>query len=76
MTKLILHVGPHKTGTSAIQVALEINNGLLMEHGWKYETFPSFQGGASRIADRIHAFGAYEEVAEILSKRDKNFDMT
>ena len=34
--KLILHVGPHKTGTTYIQKYLYLNRHILLKHGWDY----------------------------------------
>jgi hypothetical protein len=36
MKKLILHVGPHKTGTTYIQKYLYLNRNVLFEYGWDY----------------------------------------
>jgi len=36
MKKIILHVGPHKTGSTYIQKYLYLNREYLFEHGWNY----------------------------------------
>lgn len=38
--KLVLHIGAHKTGTSAIQVFLQRANAKLMEQGWIFAPQP------------------------------------
>ncbi len=43
----LVHIGPHKTGSTAIQVALQEARPLLAEHGVVYAT-----GGASHRPDR------------------------
>ena len=40
MPKLILHIGTHKTGTTAIQSFLQANANALEEHGVSYPIFP------------------------------------
>jgi hypothetical protein len=37
--RIILHVGLHKTGTTAIQQTLAASNKLLQNQGWKYPVF-------------------------------------
>ena len=34
--QLLLHIGPHKTGSSSIQRALEVGRGTLRENGVLY----------------------------------------
>lgn len=51
--KLILHVGPHKTGTTAIQKTLRTTQDGLNEAGWHFETFPADPAGAHGIADQL-----------------------
>lgn len=38
---LLLHIGPHKTGTTAIQTFMRSNDELLAEHGIAYPRVPS-----------------------------------
>lgn len=39
--RIVLHVGMHKTGTSAIQTALEDNKEYLKAEGWVYSFLPN-----------------------------------
>lgn len=58
--RLILHIGPHKTGTTAIQATLNASKPQLKELDWHYETFPELQGGAHQLADLL----SFERFAE------------
>lgn len=49
--KLLLHIGCHKTGTSAIQRACQSNTAFLRRHGW------SFAAGPGNVANWGNAFG-------------------
>lgn len=51
--RVILHVGPHKTGTTAIQNALEAHSDHLKVKGIGYETFKSLPRGAHSLADLV-----------------------
>lgn len=66
--KLIVHLGPHKTGTTALQIALAKNRGLLRAHGVIYPTLayyrnthhlltPNFQEYDQLFADMRARFG-------------------
>lgn len=57
---LLLHVGPHKTGSTAIQIGLEKQAGTLASYGWKFEPFATIQGGAHRLAD-LFSMGRFED---------------
>lgn len=43
--KLILHIGTHKTGTTAIQRALSQNRSTLLEHGYWYPQYNEILSG-------------------------------
>jgi hypothetical protein len=47
--RIILHVGLHKTGTTAIQQTLAASNHILQNQGWKYPVFTD--GVRKRIAN-------------------------
>jgi hypothetical protein len=49
--RLLLHIGPHKTGTTAIQQALLANENKLKAEGWYVERLPSLKGGVHQLAD-------------------------
>ncbi|WP_397544430.1 hypothetical protein [Roseovarius salis] len=51
--KLLLHIGPHKTGSTAIQRGLESQAGALASNDWKLERFTTMQGGPHRLADLL-----------------------
>lgn len=57
MSKLIIHIGPHKTGSTAIQTLLQAQQSKLRASGFFYETFSSFPGGVHHLADLISANG-------------------
>jgi len=65
-TRLILHVGPHKTGSSAIQTGLAAEHAQLAELGWELLGFPELRGGAHQVADDL-AWGRFEKAAEYLA---------
>lgn len=54
MPRVFLHIGPHKTGTSSIQTALETNADRLRAHGLHFEQFPDLVGGTHQVADFLH----------------------
>jgi len=68
---LILHVGPHKTGTTAIQQALLAAQDGLHAAGWHFETFPEGPAGAHGIADHLNT-GQTDRALETLATLDKS----
>jgi len=68
--KLILHIGPHKTGTTAVQSNLKHARRQLGEKGWKY--LEAFDCGVSvhALADRLSA-GQHKSCLEALTEFDK-----
>lgn len=53
--RLLLHVGPHKTGSTAIQIGLEKQAAEIASFDWTFMRFESMQGGAHRLADLLSA---------------------
>jgi hypothetical protein len=55
MTKrLLLHIGPHKTGTTSIQHALKVeSDALLSGTGWTYQPLSDVMGGVHNFADML-----------------------
>jgi hypothetical protein len=51
---LVLHVGPHKTATTAIQHALDDEREALMERGVFYPSGPKIQGFDQRLPSHAH----------------------
>lgn len=50
---ILLHIGPHKTGTTALQELLAQRQEALLKAGWSFETFPDIPDGAHGIADAL-----------------------
>lgn len=54
MSSLILHIGPHKTGTTAIQIALENSWQELAKQHTRFDTLKEYDGvNSHQIADLI-----------------------
>lgn len=53
MSKLILHVGTHKTGTTSTQDTLALNRALLQRHGLIYPKIGPSNGHHSLVTDWI-----------------------
>lgn len=53
MAALLLHVGPHKTGSTAIQNMLAGNAAALDAAGWRVETLPEIDSGPHGLADMV-----------------------
>jgi hypothetical protein len=53
MSRLILHVRTHKTGTTSIRHALEENRGWLSEQGFTYATFDDCRISHNHFATRL-----------------------
>lgn len=51
--KLILHVGPHKTGSTSIQHLLKREQARLKSRGIGYEDLSHLEGGVHRLADSL-----------------------
>lgn len=65
--RILLHIGPHKTGTTAIQSALAKNKEALAEIGWAYATLPEIPGGTHQFADWL-SFGKFEDLNSSVEK--------
>jgi hypothetical protein len=69
--KLVLHIGPHKTGTTALQSILASNTEILKGFGWSY--VDQFEGGLTThaLADCLstgridRARTALEEISQL-----------
>lgn len=57
MAKLVLHIGTHKTGTTAIQRALDCNRRLLHRQGVIYPWFPAAKPRPGSTAKRLWTGG-------------------
>jgi len=57
MAKLVLHIGTHKTGTTAIQGTLDCNRSLLQRQGLIYPWFPAAKPRQGSTAKRLWAGG-------------------
>lgn len=58
--RVVLHVGPHKTGTTAIQDALHRNRETLARAGWHYPEIGFTQQGHHRLAQALLRHGQPE----------------
>ncbi|KAA8610011.1 hypothetical protein [Salipiger aestuarii] len=73
--KLLLHIGCHKTGTSAIQRACAMNRGKLQSQGWAFADGPHDGGNWGNIfrferhENGITTFRVAEEGMEALEQR-------
>jgi hypothetical protein len=52
----LLHIGPHKTGTTGLQSAFHLNRGKLSEHGVHYAGKDSQPGKAAYAAMGMRPF--------------------
>ena len=68
--KLILHIGPHKTATTAIQRLLATNPEQLKAAGFVYETIGEINRGAHEVADLI-SYGKIESLDHIFDRIKK-----
>lgn len=59
MARLILHVGTHKTGSTAIQDAFHHHREVLARHGVIYPSFAPHTGHHALLTDWIHLPKAY-----------------
>lgn len=57
MAKLVLHIGTHKTGTTAIQGTLDCNRSLLQRNGVIYPWFASAKKRKGSTVKRLWATG-------------------
>ncbi len=51
MARLVLHIGTHKTGTTALQDSFHANRGLLAEHGIIYPALGAHTGHHGLLTD-------------------------
>ena len=76
---LLLHVGPHKTGTTAVQSAFFAASSTLREHGvrypgrkwhfWQYQSDAHVAGIRGKV-DRNAFFGSPDQFADFLQGVD------
>lgn len=59
--KVVLHIGTHKTGTSALQAYCAKNRAALLAHGVYYPKLPNGSNSFNFLGARL-AFGQYGEV--------------
>jgi hypothetical protein len=59
MARLVLHIGTHKTGTTALQNAFHANRDLLARHGLIYPSFHPHTGHHALLTDYIRLPSAY-----------------
>ena len=69
-SSLIVHIGPHKTGSTAVQRLLTEKTEQLQSIGIQYFNFPGMHGGAHQLADWIsmNKFDQSEPNVEALNK--------
>ncbi|MBK6737687.1 MAG: hypothetical protein IPG64_07130 [Haliea sp.] len=51
--KLLLHIGPHKTGTTSIQAVASHQLPAISKAGWAVETFPELKNGTHSLASLL-----------------------
>jgi hypothetical protein len=51
--KLLIHIGPHKTGTTSIQALVSRKLQGISEAGWAVETFPELKRGTHTLASLL-----------------------
>jgi hypothetical protein len=51
--KLLIHIGPHKTGTTSIQAMVSRKLPAITEAGWQVETFPELKRGTHTLASLL-----------------------
>ncbi|MBK6508279.1 MAG: sulfotransferase domain-containing protein [Haliea sp.] len=51
--KLLIHIGPHKTGTTSIQAVASHQLPAISKAGWAVETFPELKNGTHSLASLL-----------------------
>jgi hypothetical protein len=59
---LLLHIGPHKTGTTAIQTFMRSNDELLAQHGIAYPKVPSDEYNHHAVVHGLRSPGLKDEL--------------
>ena len=68
---IVLHIGPHKTGSTTLQVALARNRSQLARHGWHYDEMKEFPGGVHEFAARLSKNS--DQAIEVLPNMSSRF---
>lgn len=69
MTRFVLHIGPHKTGTSYVQKQLAENRGMLMQAGVHYpQTGVTVQWGHHGVPAELLRHGVSASLGRILEE--------
>jgi hypothetical protein len=71
MTKVFIHVGPHKTGSTYLQKQLRTNAEVLASHGVTYPDLRSPLFGHGRLARRLRGWGPAVTRAELSALMDR-----
>jgi hypothetical protein len=74
MKKIYLHIGMHKTGTSAIQASLKNNEDSLSKQNWQYIWLPDYKEIYRYIHDTSNYDVPYKDAKNTLDKILKNTD--
>lgn len=75
MKKLILHAGPHKTGTTSIQRSLSNSQEGLRNQGWTYEHIHCNSLTTHQLADKLslmHSSAETDQVLQELNNKGEN----
>ncbi|MBZ0294051.1 MAG: hypothetical protein K8L99_15930 [Anaerolineae bacterium] len=72
--KLYLHIGYHKTGTTAIQTALVQENQLFLDHGYHYPQTGLQGRGHANLAWEVRHFRRFSRVNGTLADVIKNIE--
>ncbi len=72
--KVILHIGPHKTGTTSIQAFLHKNSALLYQHGFNYpqtrENGPNHHDLVLGLRDVSQRLATTERIQRLLKQSE------
>ena len=71
-SRLLLHVGPHKTGSTAIQIALKEAQARLQKAGVFFDDLAQHHGGTHRLGDLLSSakFDEAQPIIEDIRPRD------
>jgi len=73
--RLLIHIGPHKTGTSAIQKTLRYARDRLAKNGIVYNDLQDHPGGIHRLAD-LASTSKFDQAQPLLDDINKSSGLT